>query len=115
MHRLAVLPGGGDARVFRWPVARYPDVLITWYREGADQALIARPQQDDAVQHDRGVAVVGELLGAEGLRPAAWCAERAGRDPIVDAIAAAQWPVRGAGAARTTAPAEREHQHGYRC
>src|SRR5450432_1558174 len=102
MHWLAVLPGGRQAGVLRRPVARRANDQISWHGVGADQALVVRMLQGDAVQYHGGVAVVGELLKAECLRLATGHADLAVRDPAVHATA--QQAVSGLATA-ATAPA----------
>src|ERR1022692_459782 len=103
MHGLAVLPGGRQASVLRWP-GHDSDEHRSRHRIGADQVLVVRMLQVDAVQHHGDMAVVRELLIAECLKLAdeTGHADVAARDPAVRA--AAKRAV--SGRAATTAPAQ---------
>ncbi|MGH3398576.1 MAG: hypothetical protein ACRDPO_28210 [Streptosporangiaceae bacterium] len=83
------------------------------YRVGADQALVAGMQQGDVVEHDGGVAVVGERIQAEGERVAD-ASDRADKVPSRRAEGTVQRAV-GGRAAMAAAPGRCQRPgHGHR-
>ncbi len=107
VHGLAGLPKASDTGPVRRPRYRASNEPLPRYDVGADQALVARVHQDDAVQHHGGVTVVGELRNAECPKPAV---ETGGAFPAVRedlavlTSAAAQRAVSSRAAPTTQAP-----------